>query len=144
MARLGGCCSSSTRGGDVIICPAPEGAGRTVSEQHGHYSHYNTKISNSRYFHENSCRIALTEPPSWPSRSWKCSEHCHPLCIWMTAIVQIILNCEMKGINWPAGFDACHSNCSIHLLVCVLFQMSCCEWLELGLGFYLRCAAYRI
>ena len=35
-------------------CPAPEGAGRTTPEQTGHYSHYNTKLTNSRYFHGNS------------------------------------------------------------------------------------------
>ena len=27
----------------------------------GHYSHYNTKLANSRYFHGNSCHIARTE-----------------------------------------------------------------------------------
>ena len=41
-------------GFDVIIRPAPEGAGRTTPEQTGHYSHYNTKLTNSRYFHGNS------------------------------------------------------------------------------------------
>ena len=64
----------------VIIRPAPEGAGRTTPEQTGHYSHYYTKLTNSRYFHGNSYRIALIEPPSRPSCSWKSSEHCHPRC----------------------------------------------------------------
>ena len=54
----------------VIICPAPEGAGRTTPEETGHYSHYNTKLTKSRYFHGNSYRIALTEPPARPSCSW--------------------------------------------------------------------------
>ena len=67
-------------GFDVIIRPAPEGAGRTTLEQIGHYSHYNTKLTNSRYFHGNSYRIAFTEPPLWPCCSWKSSEHCHTLC----------------------------------------------------------------
>ena len=94
MTELRGCCSSSTQYTreqgewcsqnpsvvDVIIRPAPEGAGRTTPEQTGHYSHYNTKLTNSRYFRGNSYRIALGEPPSRPSCSWKFSEHCHPLC----------------------------------------------------------------
>ena len=67
-------------GFDVIIRPAPEGAGQTTPEQTCHYSHYNTKLTNSRYFHGNLHRKALTEPQSRPSCSWKSSEHCHPLC----------------------------------------------------------------
>ena len=70
---------NGSEGFDVIIRPAPEGAGRTTPEQTGHYSHYNTKLTNSRYFHGNLHRIALTELPSRPSCSWKSSEHCHPL-----------------------------------------------------------------
>ena len=62
-----------SKGFDVIIRPAPEGAGRTTPEQTGHYSHYNTELANSQYLH----RIALIEPPF---SSWKSSEHCHPLC----------------------------------------------------------------
>ena len=53
-------------GFDVIIRPGPEGAGQTTPEQTGHYFYYNTKLTNSRYFHGNSYRIALTEPPSRP------------------------------------------------------------------------------
>ena len=33
-----------SEGFDVIIRPAPEGAGRTTPEQSSHYSHYNTKF----------------------------------------------------------------------------------------------------
>ena len=36
----------------------------------------------------------------------------------------------MRSINWPARFDACTSNCSIHVLVCV-----CRKWLEFCLEF---------
>ena len=89
MTGLRGYCSSSiqgsrandavkTRAYDVIIRPAPEGAGRTIPPQPGHYSHYNTKLTNSRYFHRNSYRIALIESPSRSSCSWKSSEHFHP------------------------------------------------------------------
>ena len=60
-----------SEGFDVIIRPAPEGAGRTTPKQTGHYSHYNTKLTNSRYFHGNSYRIALNQPQSRPSCSWK-------------------------------------------------------------------------
>ena len=67
-----------SKGFDVIIRPAPGGAGRTTPEQTGHYSNYNTKLTNSRYLHGNSHHIALTEPQSSPSCSWKFSEHCHP------------------------------------------------------------------
>ena len=41
----------------------------------------------------------------------------------------------MRGINWPAGFDQCASNCSIYVLVYVWSQMSCCKWLNLSLEF---------
>ena len=121
-----------SEGFDVIIRPAPEGAGRTTPEQTGHYSHYNTKLTNSQYFHGNSHRIALTEPQSRPSCSWKSSEHCHPLCTSMKAIARIVLK---EGINWPAGLDACASKCSVHVLICVWCQMSCCKWLKLRLEF---------
>ena len=40
-----------SEGFDVIIRPTLEGAGRTTPEQTGHYSHYNTKLSNSWYFY---------------------------------------------------------------------------------------------
>ena len=53
--------SEGSEGFDVIIRPAPEDAGRTTLEQPGHYSHYNTKLANSRYVHGNSWHIALTE-----------------------------------------------------------------------------------
>ena len=45
----------------VIIRHAPEDAGRTTPKQTGHFSHYNTKLANSRFFQWNSCHIALTE-----------------------------------------------------------------------------------
>ena len=41
----------------------------------------------------------------------------------------------MRGTNWPAGVDACASNCSIHVLVCVWSQMSYYKWLKLSLEF---------
>ena len=69
-----------SQGFDVIIRPAPDGAGRTTSQQTGHYSYYNVKLTNSPYFHGNAYRIVLTEPLSRPSCSWKSSEHCQPLC----------------------------------------------------------------
>ena len=78
-----------SEGYNVIICPAPKGAGWTTPEQTGHYSHYNTKLTHSPYFHGYSYRIALTEPPSRPSCSWKSSEHCHPLCTWINAIARL-------------------------------------------------------
>ena len=34
----------------------------------------------------------------------------------------------MRDINWPAGFDEWNSNCSVHVLLCVWFQMSCSVW----------------
>ena len=40
-----------SEGFDVIIRPAPGGAGRTIPKQMGHYTNYNTKLSNSKYFH---------------------------------------------------------------------------------------------
>ena len=89
-----------SEGFDVIIRPAPEGAGRTTPEQTGHYSHCNTKLTNSRYFHGNAYRIALTEPPSWPSCTWKSSEHCHPLCTEIKAIARILLNEGHKLACW--------------------------------------------
>ena len=89
-----------SEGFDVIIHPAPEGAGRTTPEQTGHYSHYNKKLSNLPYFHGNSYRIALTKPPSRPSCSWKSSEHCHPLCTKIKAIAQIVLNEGHKLTCW--------------------------------------------
>ena len=69
-------------GFDVVIRPAPEGAGRTTPEQTGHYSHYNAKLANSlyMYIHGNSCRIALTKPPR-PSCSWKSSGIVNPFVI---------------------------------------------------------------
>ena len=60
--------------------PCSRGCWTNNTRADGHYSHYNTKLTNSRYFHGNSHRIALTEPQSRPSCSWKSSEHCHPLC----------------------------------------------------------------
>ena len=81
-----------SEGFDVIFRPAPEGAGRTTPEQTGHYSHYNTKLTNARYFHGNSYRVALTEPQSRPSCSWKSSEHCYPLCTYIKAIARIVPN----------------------------------------------------
>ena len=44
------------------IRPGTEGALQTTPEQPGHYSHYNTKLANSRYFHWKLCCIALNEP----------------------------------------------------------------------------------
>ena len=41
----------------------------------------------------------------------------------------------MRGINWPAGLDACASKCSVRVLICVWSQMSCCKWLKLSLEF---------
>ena len=85
--------SARVRSGfDCIIRLAPEGAGRTTPEQTGHYSHYNTKLTNSRCFPGNSYRIALSEPQSWPSCSCRSSEHCHPLCTQIKAIARIVLN----------------------------------------------------
>ena len=66
--------------------------GRTTPEQTGHYSHYDTKLANVRYFHRTSCRIALTEPPSRPSCSRISRACCQPLCIWIKAIAWIVLN----------------------------------------------------
>ena len=47
-----------------------------------------------------SYRIALTEPPSRPSCSWKSIEHCHPLCTWIKAIARIVLNEGHKLTCW--------------------------------------------
>ena len=41
----------------------------------------------------------------------------------------------MRGINWPAGFDACASKWSVRVLICVWSRMSCCKWLKLSLEF---------
>ena len=41
----------------------------------------------------------------------------------------------MRGINWPAGFDACASKCSVRVLICVWSQMSCYKWLKLSFEF---------
>ena len=118
-----------SEGFDVIIRPAPQSAGRTTPEQTGHYSHYNTKLTNSQYFHRNSYHIALTESQSRTSCSWKSSEHCHPLCTLIKAIARIVLN---KGHKLTAWLDACASKCSVRVLICVWSQMSCCKWLKLS------------
>ena len=76
---------------DVIIRPAPAGAGQTTPEQTGHYSHYNTKLANSWYFHRHRARLSCSS---------KSSEHCHPLCVWTNAIAQIVLNEGHKLIWW--------------------------------------------
>ena len=47
-------------------------------------------------------------------------------------IAWVVLN---GGIYWLPGFDACAPNCSIHVVVCVWSKMSCCKWVNLGLGF---------
>ena len=129
-----------------VVRPAPEGAGRMMQSkpepsegfdviirpapsQPGHYCHYNTKLTNSRYFHGNSHRIALTELPSRPSCSWKSSEHCHALCTWINVIARIVLHEDHKLTCWI------WCKCSIHVLVCVWSQMSCCNWLKLSLEF---------
>ena len=48
--------------------------------EQGEWCSQNTKLPNLRHFYGNLYRIALTEPQSRPSCSWKSSEHCHPLC----------------------------------------------------------------
>ena len=115
---------------DVIIHPAPEGAGRTTPEQTGHSSHYNTKLTNVPYCHGNSNRIALTEPPSRPSCSWKSSEHCHPLCTWINAIASIVLNEGHKLTCWIWCMF-------LQVLICVWSQMNCSEWVKISLEFNL-------
>ena len=104
---------------NVIIRPAPEDAGRTTPEQTGHDSNHNTKLANSRYFHGNPCRIALTEPPPLSSCYKKSSDHCQPLCIWINAFAWIVLNKHRS-----AGLDECASNCSILVLVRLQCQHS--------------------
>ena len=50
-----------SEGFDVIIRSEPEGASQPTLKQPGHYSHYNTKLTNYRYIHWKSCRTALVE-----------------------------------------------------------------------------------
>ena len=41
----------------------------------------------------------------------------------------------MRGTTWPAGFDECASKCTIHVLVYVWSETSCCKWLKISLEF---------
>ena len=114
-----------SEGSDVTIRPAPEGAGRTTPEQTGHYTHYNTKLTNSRYFHGNSHRIGS---------HWTAVAAILFLQIQWALSPPLYLNksnrtdCttyKMRGINWPAWLDACASECSFRLLIYVWSQ---CIW----------------
>ena len=67
-----------SEGFDVIIRPEPEGASQTTPKQPGHYSHYNTKLTNTTENHRNPPQILALL--SVVCRHFVCcSKHCrHP------------------------------------------------------------------